>query len=99
MKIYWTILADLSFQEEIDFILRKWNLSEAEKFVDLVDDFITTLSGSPYLGKKSEKEDIRVFVLSKQTTVIYEVFDDLNRIDLLLFWNNKRDQNELKKLL
>lgn len=87
MEINWTSSANASFENEIEFILKKWNLNQVEKFIELVDDFTKTLSDNPYLGTKSTKQDIRIFVLSKQTTVIYEVFEGLNRVDLHFFWN------------
>jgi plasmid stabilization system protein ParE len=99
MEINFTTSANISFEDEIEFILRKWNLDEVEKFMNLVDDFINNLSKNPYLGKKSNKRAIRVFVISKQTTVIYKVFDDINRIDVLYFWNNKRNPKDLKKYI
>lgn len=99
MDVYWTSTANVSINEEVEFILVKWNLKEVNKFIKLVDDFTKSLSENPYLGKKSLKKGIRVFVLSKQTTVIYEVFEDLNRIDLQYFWNNNKNPKELEKLL
>ena len=101
MKIYYEseldTLANITFEEEIDFIFRKWNAKEAVKFIDLVDDFEVILSSNPYIGKFSEKGQVRMFVLSKQTTVFYEVFEQKNRIDLQLFWNNSKDQKELER--
>ncbi|MBK5213063.1 MAG: type II toxin-antitoxin system RelE/ParE family toxin [Flavobacteriaceae bacterium] len=99
MTVFWTPLADITFEEEIDFILRKWNTKEAEKFIDLVDEFKKVLSSNPYMGKISEKGQVRMFVLSKQTTVFYEVFEDKKRIDLQLFWNNSKGPKELEKYL
>lgn len=34
-SIYWTELAKVSYEEELDFINYKWNLREVEKFMDL----------------------------------------------------------------
>ena len=98
MEINFTTSANISFEDEIDFIFRKWNLDEVEKFINLVDDFIINLSKNQYLGKKSNKRDNRVFVISKQTTIIYKVYEDLNKIDIIYFWNNKRNPKEMKKL-
>lgn len=97
MKVRWTPLADITFEDEIDFILHKWNSSEAMKFVDLVDEFEKALASNPYMGKLSEKGQIRMFVLSRQTTVFYEVFEEKSRIDVQLFWNNSKDPMELEK--
>jgi plasmid stabilization system protein ParE len=99
MKINFTSSANNSFEDEVDFIFKKWNVIEVEKFINLVDDFTKKLSENPCLGKKSEKKDIRVFVLSKQTTVIYRVKEELKEIDLIFFWNNKRNLKDLEKYL
>lgn len=99
MKINFTSSANASLEDEVDFIFTKWNSIEVEKFINLVDDFTKRLSENPYLGKKSDKRDIRVFVISKQTTVIYKVKEKLDEIDLIFFWNNKRNLKELKKYL
>jgi plasmid stabilization system protein ParE len=99
MEIKWTTLALLSFEAEIDFILEKWNPQEASNFVKLVDDFTIQLRQNPFIGKPASKNEFRAFVLSRQTTVFYQVFEDKKRIDLQLFWNNLRDPNDLKSLL
>lgn len=40
MKIIWTHTAELTYLAEIEFILKKWNLKETIKFIDLVDDIV-----------------------------------------------------------
>ena len=97
MKVHWTLLANITFESEIDFILRKWNAKEAMNFVDLVEEFEKTLTSNPYMGKLSEKGQVRMFVLSKQTTIFYEVLEEKERIDIQLFWNNSKDPLELEK--
>lgn len=97
--IHWLTLAELTFIEEIDFILRKWNTNEVEKFTTLVYDFIDTLSQKPTMGKFSSKYKIYALVISKQTTLYYKVLEDKKQIDLILFWNNKQNPNLLHKLL
>lgn len=97
--VHWLTLAELTFLDEIDFILKKWNINEVEKFTLLVYDFIDTLSQNPSIGKYSSNRKIYSLVISKQTTLYYSVLEDINQIDLLLFWNNKQNPSHLKKLL
>lgn len=97
MKVRWTLLAHITFENEIDFILHKWNMDEALKFVDLVDEFEKALAKNPYMGKFSKKGQVRIFVLSKQTNIFYEVLEKKNRIDIQLFWNNSKDPEEFEK--
>ena len=97
-EIYWTSLAELSYAEEIEFIFKKWNGAEVSEFVILVENFISQLTQYPYLGKKVSQHKVHCFVVSKQTSIYYKVYPDLQRIDLLLFHNNKRYPGNLSKL-
>lgn len=63
MKIVWTKTAELTFHAEMEFILKKWNLKQVEKFINLVDDIIDQLKKFPLLGKHSESND-RFLVIS-----------------------------------
>lgn len=97
MKIVWTKSAELSYVEEIEFINRKWSLVEVAKFMDLVDVFVNKLKSGIIEGKVSPKTNIRSFVISRQTTLFFDFQKDKKRIELLLFWNNKRNPKELEK--
>ena len=55
------------------------------------------LSKAPKIGMlKSNKYLIS---LSKQTTLLYIVKENEETIELLLFWNNQKNPEELNKLL
>ncbi|TDE30276.1 type II toxin-antitoxin system RelE/ParE family toxin [Flavobacterium ranwuense] len=97
--IHWLTLAELTFLDEIDFILRKWNTNGVEKFTILVYSFIDALSQNPTIGKYSPKRKIYSLVISKQTTLYYNVLKDKKQINLVLFWNNKQNPSLLNKLL
>ena len=99
MKIRWIGLADKSFEDEIDFIIRKWNTEQAVAFTSLVEDFLKLLKENPYLGKVSDYKEYRQFVLSTQTKIWYQVNEKKKTIFIVFFWNNKRDPIDLKKYL
>lgn len=67
-------------------------------FVALVEEHIEKLKSFPLLGKSSEYTDDYYLVISKQTTLIYN-FSGNNTIELLLFWNNKWNPNDLESFL
>lgn len=94
MEIVWTETAELTFQAELDFILKKWNTKEAIKFTDLVDETIENLKEFPLLGRYSDSGDFYL-VISKQTTLIYRLVES-NVMELLLFWNNKQNPENLE---
>ncbi|WP_299676259.1 hypothetical protein [uncultured Dokdonia sp.] len=91
-KIEWTLRAELTYEAEINFILLKeWPFKEVEKFIALVEDKIQLLRAGTITGKTSSIEDVRILVISKQTSLAYKIFEDELRIELLTFWNNTVD--------
>jgi len=97
-KIDWTFSALNSYEEEIDFIYLKWNLKEVLKFEKLVIIELERLSKNPTLGIL-KSENIYTFILSKQTTLFYRINSNALSIELLLFWNNQKNPQDLIKLL
>ncbi len=98
-KVEWKAVAIDSYFNEIDFILSKWNEIEVQKFEDLVYDFLATLSKTPEIGIYKTQYKCYSLVISKQTTLYYKIIEDKSQIDLILFWNNKQNPNNLTKLL
>ncbi len=97
MNIIWTLTAELTFEEEQSYILKKWNNEEVVNFVKLVYKNIERLKTLPFLGKDIGNNE-RSLVISKQTTLFYRIIDD-NTIELMLFWNNLRNPKDLEFLL
>jgi len=97
--VLWTDLADLSYDQELNFINIKFNVDEVIKFMDLVNNFIDTLESGIIEGKISKETSMRSFVISKQTKLFFDVYEDRKVIELLLFWNNQKDPKDLKKIL
>ena len=99
MDVIWGRNAKLTYLDELDFISKKWNNKEVENFINLVSDFTKSLESGVIQGKISYKTDIKSFVISKQTTVFFDINETKNRIEILLFWNNKKNPKKLKDLL
>lgn len=99
MQVFWTQIAERTYFDEIDFISRKWNEKEVDKFVLLVENFIQILESGILIGAPYSIENVRFSVISKQTSLVYKIYTNTDRIDLLLFWNNKRDPKDFEKFL
>jgi len=99
MKVIWSIEGRNSYNKELEFIFEKWNINEVEKFIILVDKFVKQLKTGVLKGKHLFNNNLRSFVISKQTTVFFDYHKDKGLIELLLFWNNSQDPKELKKTL
>jgi addiction module RelE/StbE family toxin len=98
LKVIWASTAKNSYHEEIDFIYLKWNSREVVKFEKLVTEEIQRIISNPLIGKISYN-DVYSLSISKQTTLFYKIDKDLNLIELLLFWNNLKNPQDLTSLL
>jgi plasmid stabilization system protein ParE len=98
-SIRWQPISEYTYYEEIDFILLKWNVKEAQKFKDLVDENLLRLSNNPFIGKCPNKLKIYSILISKQTTLYYGFDESTKIIDLYVFWNNSKNPDDLLKLL
>lgn len=97
MIVNWADLAIHSYEEEILFILRKWNIEEVEKFSILVFEFIDLLKTGTVQGRKTYLQSTYFYVISKQSTLYYQIINE-DTIELLLFWNNQKDPKTLKTI-
>ena len=98
-QIIWQPNSEKSYFDEIDFIFRKWNYKEVQKFQDLVLENLNRLSENPLIGNYDSSKKIYTIVVSKQTMLFYTIDMKNKVIDLLLFWNNLKNPEELKILL
>lgn len=98
-KIIWQVNSEMTYQSEIEYIYFKWNFKEAKKFEELVIENLNRLSINPLIGKFDINLKLYFFVFSKQTTLYYTVNHNTKIVNLLVFWNNLKNPNDLKKLL
>ena len=96
--VEWTDLAKETYFDEIGFIYLKWNSKEVIKFENLVEKEINRIVKNPLIGKL-EFGNCYVITISKQTTLFYRTKNETKSVELILFWNNLKNPNELSKLL
>lgn len=72
---------------------------EVDNFGFLVHDNLESLSKNPSIGNYFSKQKMYSFVISKQTTLYYKVTVEELKIELILFWNNKKNPKLLDKYL
>lgn len=99
MKIIITPLAQLTFFDEQDYILTKWNKIEVEKFIDLVASQVELLSKGLVVGSKIKNTNVREWVISKQTSVFYRINNSQNELTIILFWNHQQSPSRLNQIL
>lgn len=98
-SIEWQPTAEDTYAQEVDFIFLKWNFKEVQKFHDLVIENLERLSKNPEIGIFDNKFKAYSLVISKQTTLYYDINSSSKIIELITFWNNSKNPDDLIKLL
>lgn len=95
IKISWNNLAKLDYYENIDFLLNKWTVKEAQEFIDQVIYTEFVLSRGNIDFQDTDFMGIKCCVICRQITLFYRKTDEQN-IEFLRFWNNKKGKRKLK---
>lgn len=89
LSIFYADRFNESFNYVYQFINEKFGISFANSFVVKAERKIELISKNPFIYKSSVfGENIRVAIITKQTTLFYQVFDD--KIILLFLWDNRQ---------
>ena len=89
LAIVWTDDAQETFDYIVNFIEYKWGQASAEKFVKTAHKSINAISAQPYLYIASISSNVRKAVITKQTSMFYEVHD--THVTVLFFWDNRQE--------
>jgi len=92
-KITWSDYAEFDYEENIDFLFKKWGFREAEEFVTKVEEIIFNLKKGTVIYQPSKFKGLKKCVVCKRIILYYRVKSS-NEIELVRFWNTyKDDQN------
>lgn len=89
-RIEWTENAKQDLKKIIEYLLEKWSLEVAEKFIDKLDSILELLTISPYIGTESKKKKgVRQILITRHNRLYYRVVDKI--IILLDFFDTRQD--------
>lgn len=90
LKIFWTKRALVNFDKILEYLEEDFGEIPTKTFVIKVHIFLDNLKDFPELGtlQHSDKQ-IRGFVIVKQVTIFYKVYDD--HIRILNLFDNRQD--------
>jgi hypothetical protein len=94
-KEIWTETASFEYEQNIDYVLKRWSEKEALRFIDKVESILYDLKKEIVEYPLTEKGNVRKCVVIKQITLFYEIDAD-NNLVLLSFWNNYQDTERLE---
>ena len=90
LKIFWAKRALVNFDKILEYLEEDFGEIPTKTFVIKVHNFLDNLKDFPELGtlQHSDKQ-IRGFVIVKQVTIFYKVYDD--HIRILNLFDNRQD--------
>lgn len=95
MTIYWSPRADETYGEILDYLSNSWGIQVTINFMDEVEHTLELIKLFPRMFEASPSHpNIRKGFITKHTTLYYEIKGD--QIELLVFWNNRRNPDELQ---
>ena len=89
LAVFWTEDAKDTFDSIISLIAAKWNSKEVADFVNHTNKVIALIVQQPLMYKASISNNVRQVVLTKQTSMFYEVHHEF--ITILFFWDNRQE--------
>lgn len=89
LEIIFTPKAKDSYLSVTTFIQSNWGDRSAKNFVDKTYKLLNLIVKQPYLFKAYQENDVRIGLITKQTSVVYRVHND--RIEVLFFWDNRQE--------
>lgn len=96
-EIIWSTKASITFDENIKFLEDNWSDNEVERFVNLANRTINTITYQPLAFPKYKKYyNIRKVLVVKQVSLFYKYYPKQNKIQLLVFFNNFQKPSKLK---
>jgi len=95
-KIHWTRESIRNLEQILDYLINKWTQREVDNFKQKLSEQLDLIADNPYMFPISRYNGrLRKAVLSKQTTVYYEVKE--NTIYIAYQFVNRQDSNKLRE--
>jgi hypothetical protein len=96
MKVSWTPTARKTYFKVLDYLQESWTKRELENFINKVGHVIIQIEENPAMFETSrKKKNIRKGFVTQHNSLYYRIKPKKKEIELLLFWDNRRDPKKL----
>lgn len=96
VQINWTLESQRTFNENLEYLSREWDMSVINDFLDRVEEALGHVRVNPKLYPLHRpEENIHRCVIHERIVLYYRLVND-QTIDLLTFWNTAQDPDRLK---
>jgi plasmid stabilization system protein ParE len=94
-KLFWSDEAINNLESILDYLHSRWTQREIDKFKKQLSKQLDLITNNPKLFPKSDYNPrLRKAVLSKQTTIFYEISG--TTINLVYLFNNRQDIQKIQ---
>ena len=93
--IVWSPVAKTSYFTILEYLEKNWTIKEVHSFVQRTEEVLDVIKNKPSLFQYSKSSDTHRCVLVKQVSLFYRVKPSANRIELLVFWDNRQNPEKL----
>ena len=93
-KVVWSQRAKNDLESILDYLKENWTEKEIRKFFRNLDKQISVIQDQPYAFPTTQKNNVRRSVLSRQTTIYYDILKDSLRIVAL--FDTRQSPGKLK---
>jgi len=87
--VLWTLEAERTFNDIIDYLIKKWSQNDANNFVDLTMNVINLISRHPKMFRKVNQSGMHEALITKHQLLIYQIYDE--KIVLFAFWDTRKN--------
>jgi len=91
--VYWAPTAKKSYVQILKHIQERWTEKELIVFINRTEEVISHMSNNPLLYPYSQQHDVHKCVIMPQVSLFYR--RKLDVVQLLLFWDNRRNPKKL----
>ncbi|MFH5885693.1 type II toxin-antitoxin system RelE/ParE family toxin [Halalkalibaculum sp. DA3122] len=94
--IIWTPTARRSYVDILKYLNEHWSQTELIEFEAHVSEVLQLIAQFPMIYEYSEQSDTHRCVLFSQVSLFYQVKKQTTEVELLLFWDNRQDPENLQ---
>lgn len=99
IQVHFTKIALDSLNEINTFLKYKWSQKQIDNFKNDIESFINSLEIGIVNYPHYRNSKIQYALLGKKQVTLYFIKVSENNYDILLFWANKKNPQNIKKLL
>ena len=93
-QVIWTPEAESTFEKVLAYLFQNWSEKEAQNFIKSTFRVIAYISDHPLMFRKTNKRNVREALVTPHNLLVYKVYAD--RIDLITFWDTRRNPRKKK---